>query len=183
MRPSRDALGAVWIAIAALAIAALPATSAHKGEQRGIPAPGKRISLKIGVVTVWLGMPKGAAQEEFAKQGYNLAPPGDSSLVVQGEGKEARHIGHVSFRNGRLVHASQYWPGGDNSFESAFAALTSFARQGSSVCTLSEEPLLEPGFQMNRLWISCGDRTLFLTEVTVPEKSRGVDEWIGQPPK
>jgi hypothetical protein len=155
---------------------------AYTATQRESPAAGKHISLRVGLTTVWLGMSKATAEEEFAKNGYNLDPPGDSSLVKQGNGKEARLIGSVQFRNGRLVHASVDWPGGENGIESALAILTGFARQGSNLCTLSEEPLLEPGFQTNRVWISCGRRTLFLTQVTVPEKtSGGVEEWIGEP--
>ena len=143
----------------------------------------QRVSLDIGGVEVWLGMPQKIASSEFAKGGYDLIPPGDSSLVLRGAGNDVKEFGQVVFRNGRLVYASRDWPGGEKSIESVFAILTSFAQKGSNLCVLSTEPLREPRFQMERLWVSCGKRTLFLKELTVPEKSWTVEEWIGQPPQ
>jgi len=143
----------------------------------------QRVSLDIGAVKVWLGMPQKVANEEFARRGYDLNPPGDSSLVISGTGNNAKDLGQVVFRNGRLVHAERDWPGGAESTESVFAILTNFTREGSDLCSLSTEPLREPGFEMERLWVRCGKRTLFLREETAPRKSWGVSEWIGQLPK
>jgi hypothetical protein len=178
MRPRAYTFSALPVAVG-LALATLPAIVAYCGEKHGTPAPRSYVSLEVGIVTVWLGMPQADAQQEFAKNGYTLAPPGDSSLVTQGQGSEARDIGQVQFRKGRLIYASRDWPGGDNAIQSVSAILTTFARNGSNLCTLNEAPLKEPGFQLNRLWVRCGERELFLTEETVPRRGWIIAESIG----
>jgi hypothetical protein len=161
-----------------LCLATLPPASGQ-----GAPE-AQRVSLDIGVVKVWLGMPQKLANEEFAKRGYPLEPLGDDlSIVFGGAGENAQHLGDVAFRSGRLIYAAREWPGGDQSIESAFAVLTNFAREGSDLCSLSTEPLRKPDFQMERLWVTCGKRTLFVREKIAPRKSWGVTEWIGELPK
>jgi hypothetical protein len=143
----------------------------------------RRLAMNIGVVPVWLGMPQKRVEDELTKVGYTLIPPGDEPLVFENAGKtDARGIGQLVFRKGRLFHASRDWPSGEHSFESVFAALSNFVQDGSTACRLSAQPLMEPAFQMQRVWIDCGDRTLFLREEAVPGKFSGVSESIEERP-
>jgi hypothetical protein len=66
----------------------------------------RRVTMNIGVVPVWLGMPQKQAEEELTNVGYTLSPPGDEPLVVDHAGQpDARDVGQIVFRNGFLFRA------------------------------------------------------------------------------
>jgi hypothetical protein len=173
--------------LALIIVAALPKTceehALSQGASRSVKAP--RVDLDLGPVTVWLGMSQKQATSEFSNAGYVLDPllsTGEVFYVYRGEAKGEDFLGQVSFQNGRLVYASHGLPSDEDSYDSAFSTLTNFAQKGLAVCSLSARPLIEPRRQSQRVWIRCGDRTLFLLERTVPRKSNSVEEWIGEIP-
>src|ERR1700674_4627630 len=113
-RPGMKQLLAV--ATFAVLVVGLAYAQTRSKKQPTVPI-ARRLAMNIGVVPVWLGMPQKQVEDELTKVGYTLIPSGDEPLVFENAGKtDARGIGQLVFRKGRLFHASRDWPSGEHSF-------------------------------------------------------------------
>ncbi len=92
-----------------------------------------RVSLRLGSVDVWLGMPREEATDLFVKAGLRK-----TSELKDGRINFESHDGHeyqVQFDNGRLGYASREWyfPQTDlDVFQSTMAALAAIKEGGNT---------------------------------------------------
>jgi hypothetical protein len=158
----------------------------------------ERISLEFNSVTVWLNMPRAEALRRFFESDYpitvydavsatalsrQLAATDDDILVDFGahEGMEVR------FKNDRLIFASIDWLRSNtddmDGVVGAFVALagkTTSRLAGNTPCFISHEPQTTPDSRIDRVWISCGRRSLFIMNGTMNgQKIERVAERIG----
>jgi hypothetical protein len=141
-----------------------------------------RISLEIGTITVWLGMPKAELRQKFSDAGYEISDMGDDSVAAIGKGrKEPPHL--FDFKNGLLVYASVDWyMSGADEMDAVIGALGALAEKSKIPCLLEHSPLLQPSLHADRIFITCGHRTVLIANGKMEnEPFVEVSEYIGEP--
>jgi hypothetical protein len=145
---------------------------------------GDRISLEVGTVTVWLGMTKEEAAKKFSNAGYTVTAFSDGLLLDRAGSAHDAHI--IRFKNGRLCYADQEWLTGNNTdpLDAVLGALGALAEKvGDQPCSVIHSPLFSPNATSNRVFISCGQHSVFIAKGTFMGKPfAGVDVRIGDPP-
>jgi hypothetical protein len=138
---------------------ALLSVGAVSGAQEQLP------SLKIGQVTVWLGMPKSALQGKFPdaqifKLSQHLGVQDDAIWMI---GTDPLHeVGSVEFTDGGVVKfASRSWlVRGSDAVEALLGAIDSFTQEGLSTCVISHYTDSNPSLRSEGARIQCGARRL-----------------------
>jgi hypothetical protein len=121
--------------------------------------PKPRISLEIGSVSVWLGMPKSEALHALKDAGLTNAPDAGGLYMVVGSGSMAS----VSFTNGKLSFADREWVSEDkNDVDAMLGALEALSSRGVSNCNIQHAPITSPNQRANRIFINCGERGVML---------------------
>jgi hypothetical protein len=149
-----------------------------------------RVSLDVGPVTVWLGMLKSDAIKKYSEAGYKVLDNGDA-LMLSSNG----NVTLLIFQHNSLIFASRDWSVGESPDEAqaVIGAVSALAEKTkTNACTVSHDPLSEPGISVDRVFIQCGhtvrpDGTLVIERsvmITVNssggKRSLGVVESIGE---
>lgn len=155
------------------------ALSASTGQ---VPLRHKRVTLEVGTVTVWLGMTKEQATKKFSGAGYVVTNDGDKLLMRNGGDA---HV--IWFSDGRLAFAEKGWNTTDKNdpLDAVVGALASLARKvGSHPCSVIHSPISSPDSSSNRVFISCGERSVLIAKGTVVgQPFVDISERIGDMPR
>ena len=117
-----------------------------------------KVALDLGTVTVWLGMPQQEVLSKFEAASYRVQPVTDTTVVLNGE-----RVYIVKFTAGRLSYADRDWMGKDaHSIDAVIGALGALAQYHGSPCELSHDPLAQPELSVDRIFISCGKRSVLI---------------------
>jgi len=158
--------------IVLLLLSAFPASMAQTER-------GARVSFDVGNATVWLGMTKHDALKNFNSLGYQITDRGDT-LLVQATGS---HDVLIVFKNDQLIFASQDWyaGGGTETLEAVLGALGALAdKAGRLPCIVRNSPLSAPSTSVQRVYVSCGHRSVLISKGVVQgEQVRVVSLRIG----
>lgn len=121
----------------------------------------EKITLELGSVTVWLGMPQQEALAKFATAGYKVqsAPSADDpTWVLNGD-----TVYDVRFTAGRLSFADRSWAGKNiDSIEAVIGALTTLAQYGGTPCDVTHDRSVQPSASFDRIFIRCGKRSVLI---------------------
>lgn len=126
----------------------------------------QRVSLEVGSVNVWLGMTKEEATKRFSDVGYQVTRAGDKLLMRRGS-SDAQILW---FKDGRLAFANQAWNTTDKTDEldAVLGALGSLAEKvENQPCSVIHAPLSSPDSSSNRVFISCGERSVLISKGTI----------------
>ena len=145
------------------------------------------VSLKLGGVTVWLGMSKQEAVKRFSESSYKVIEAKDlmSAVVDSAVVDQASNtVGLVTFTSGHLSYAQRSWGTcEENCLDSVLAALASIAADGIKRCTLERDTILEPATKTDRVSIICGQRGVLMLKGKIGGKGvAGVEEFIRSEP-
>jgi len=137
-----------------------------------------QISLDLGSVTVWLGMPKRDALDKLSSAGYKVEEwgtskgvngplPDDKRLVVINKTsfpveESWRNVYSVSFTAGHLTYADRSWFDEKDPLASVVEAFGALTDQGSRACTVTYSPISSPGSSAKRVWVTCGRRSVLI---------------------
>lgn len=140
-----------------LAAAVIPTLS-----QKTPPCPPeKHVSLTLGSVTVWLGMPQAHAMGAFSSAGYKAVEDmkENSYRIINGIGPNQRTYA-VQFKSGVLTYADRTWSDPEkNTYEAILGALQAVdGRQ----CKVSHQPMHTPDMNVDRMFLICNSRTIFI---------------------
>jgi hypothetical protein len=140
------------------------------------------VSLKLGGVTVWLGMSKQEAVKRFSESSYKVIEAKDLMSAVVDQASNA--VGLVTFTSGHLSYAQRSWGTcEENCLDSVLAALASIAADGIKRCTLERDTILEPATKTDRVSIICGQRGVLMLKGKIGGKGvAGVEEFIRSEP-
>ena len=122
----------------------------------------QKVSLELGSVTVWLGMPRQEVINKCASVGFKQLVQDRDRLRFQSED----HMYTTEFKNGRLVYADRDWyskKSGSDAFQSTIAALGTIGDKNTT-CIISHAPVTDPDKMLNRVFIECGKRSFLLLE-------------------
>jgi hypothetical protein len=139
------------------------------------------ISLDIGVVSVWLGMPKDQALKKFSEVGYKTSPLQKDGRMFVDTGTNASL---VIFNSDRLVFADVGWyQSGRTEADAVLGALGALADKKSKdeACEVANVPLSRPDISGNRVLVSCGPRSVLIGKLKIENDQPGatVRERIG----
>lgn len=150
-----------------------------------------RVSLDVASVTVWLGMPKSDAMKKFSEAGYKVVDNGDAIMV-----SSPGDVHFLTFRHGALIFANRDWYINEyiDEAQAVMGALSALAEKTkTNACTVSHDPISEPGISIDRIFISCGhtirtdgtlaiERSVTISVVNGSGRTRtlGVVESIGE---
>ena len=119
-------------------------------------------SLKLGGVTLWLGMSKQEAVKRFSESSYKVLETKELQPVVD---QANNAVGLVTFTSGHLSYAERSWGTcEEDCLETVLAALGSLA-SGTEIerCTLGKDTTLQqPGTKTDRVSIVCGQRGVLM---------------------
>lgn len=122
---------------------------------------GQRVTLELGNVTVWLGMPKVDVLSACAAAGYTaIENKDDGSINILTGTTKAGRLYSVRFTAGRVSYAGRSWS--SNGKDELDAVLGALATLDGKNCTVSHEPTNEPDTQLNRVLIVCGSRSVLI---------------------
>jgi hypothetical protein len=146
-------------------------------------AARSRVSLELGSVTVWLGMPKTEALLQLQNAGYQvLGQPSEVSKVP----KNGNQFYDFSFKNGMLAYADRNWYSSQtDEMDAVLGAMAALVSEGAEACSISHDPVSKPEESADRIFINCGERPVLLmkSKVNLTEKGAtfvNVDERIGE---
>ena len=121
-----------------------------------------KVSLDLGAVTVWLGMPQAEALTQLQSDGYQVLGSGELKIVRDG----IHVIGTISFKDQRVVFASLSWLGeGIDVMDATLAALEKISSNGAKSCSVSHEPNSTPVMSFDQISIKCGERSVTLGQI------------------
>jgi len=142
--------------------------------------PNSKISLQLGRVTVWLGMPQTDALLQLQSAGYQVFGSSTDRLI-----KDGKNDYSVSFETGRLVYASRDWYNEEtNEIDAVLGALAALASHGSTLCSVLSAPISRPDESAERVFITCGERSVVLMRGHFASSKNSfvsASEQIGQP--
>ncbi len=124
---------------------------------------GEKISLELGSVTVWLGMPRQEVVKRCASAGYSMPNrPGDDLEIRDSEKLTTDgHIFRVIFKNGRLAFASRNWYSSKASpFDAVLGALGQLETRGG--CSVVHDQDKSPDGRLDMVFITCGYRRVLI---------------------
>jgi len=122
---------------------------------------GNRVSLKLGTVTVWLGMDKAAVKQQVEASGMNFDQSSPNNVIVAD--LQAKRVFTLQFEHDKLVYADRNWLSDEaNALPSVMDALAALIDKGATNCTIVHVPVSSPDTKMNRVVIDCGHRAIVL---------------------
>jgi hypothetical protein len=130
-----------------------------------VPQKSSHVTLELGTVPVWLGMPKSEVMAALSEAGYKVLVDDtkENSIFVTAGTALGHRLYTIRFNKaGRLIYADRPWHNSDkNSFESILGALETVDGQR---CTVSHQPLNTPELKLDRIFIFCdSSRTILIT--------------------
>jgi hypothetical protein len=128
--------------------------------------PHERISLELGSVIVYLGMPEADLLKRCADAGLKVTNTGvgEFAIVEQRSGAN-KAVYMATTRGGRVVWAMRSWSYANmEPHEVVMKALIAFSKYGQN-CAVTSSPQTNPESSSERIFISCGHRTLRLMTV------------------
>jgi hypothetical protein len=136
-----------------------------------------RISMSIGSVTIWLGMPKAEALLAFESAGLTTAGDAGGLYAVVGSGA----TGSAFFTNGKLTYADREWLSKDhNDVDAILGAFEALSSHSAASCKIQHTPMSEPDQKANRIFVDCGERGILIMSGSYQGTSvRSVTERIG----
>jgi|NGEPerStandDraft_6_1074524.scaffolds.fasta_scaffold99585_2 hypothetical protein len=145
----------------------------------------RQITLDLGHVTVWLGMPEQETRKRFSSAGYKVidAPLTVAPLTVVTDGVDAYL---VRFKQGRLIYASRGWYNskqGDE-LDAILGALGALADKAKNAdCTVAHDSTKNPDTSYDRIFVWCGDRSVRIGKGKIGGKEvLDIAENIGEAP-
>jgi hypothetical protein len=142
--------------------------------------PNSKVSLELGRVTVWLGMAQTDALLQLQSAGYQVLGTSTDRLI-----KDGKNMYSVSFETGRLIFASRDWYNEETKeIDAVLGALAALASHGSTLCSVQSAPINRPDESADRVFISCGERSVVLMRGHFASSKNsfvGAYEQIGQP--
>jgi hypothetical protein len=154
---------------------------------------GNKITLQLGSVTVWLGMPNEEAISGLKNAGYSYLGKDGKLDWVWNKGDDNNYwLGSAS---GRLVYAARDWqqrvgrsekPERDAAvMKAVVGALKTLAKSDSSQhCAVDLDSLSDPESSKERVFVRCGERSV---QITVGEiygsPMYTILDRIGEPPQ
>jgi hypothetical protein len=119
-----------------------------------------KVSLEVGTVTVWLGMPQSQAILDLQKAGYKVFGQGDTRTVSIGNSPAM-----IGFKNGRLAYATREWYSpGEDEMVAVVNALTALASYSVAPCSLNHQDMNNPDGTASIVFLNCGERSLMFTK-------------------
>ncbi len=153
----------------AIVLGVLVVTSPLKLHSQSVRSQSNRISLDLGSVTVWLGMPQSDVLLQLQSAGYEVTGKGDSRTVLVGDSPEL-----IGFKNGRLEYATREWyTTGQDEMEVVIRALTDLASHGGTSCSIVPGRMNTPGGSADEIFVVCGERSLMFVKGKAVVKGAG----------
>ena len=151
------------VAVVAQTQAYKPSTSsAPRSKQESSAASHAKVSLILGSVTVWLGMPQTEALAQFESAGYKVFGDGDTRAISIGNSPSM-----IAFRAGKLLYATREWELTEkDEMETVIDALTVFASAGAESCSITPRHNTMLNGSSDNIFINCGERSLMLVKGT-----------------
>lgn len=121
------------------------------------------VSLDIGKTSVWLGMPKADAAKKLKDAGYEVENSGNDLLTHCCE----TEFHTLRFTNDRLSFADVEWyrQGKIDPIDATLAALSALSEKSQQgACSVTHDPVSKPEAQMNRIFITCGGRSVMIAQ-------------------
>jgi hypothetical protein len=125
----------------------------------------KRVTLDLGTVTVWIGMPKQEAFSKLATAGYKLMTTSDEDTA---DGKiiavlSGDELYSIAFTAGRLSFADRDWYNKNTSVADAVIdSLRTVAGPSGATCKVIPDTLSNPESSLKRVFVQCGTRTILI---------------------
>lgn len=153
-------------------------------------AAQNRVSLDVGSVTVWLGMPRTEVLTRLTAAGYKITDVGNNWTIVDSFGS----MHDLRFRDGKVIYADREWyvSKDTDEAEAVIGALGTLAEKSkTNPCAVSHEPLAEPTISADRVFVSCGrtirangelaiERSVLISQAVVAgKKILSISERIG----
>ncbi len=160
-----------WIETQSLAmlLGVLVVVSPLKLHSQTVRSHSNRISLDLGSVTVWLGMPQSDVLLQLQSAGYEVTGKGDSRTVLVGDLPEL-----IGFKNGKLEYATREWyTAGQDEIEVVIRALTDLASHGGSSCSIAPGRMNTPDGSADEIFVVCGERSLMFVKGKTIVKGAG----------
>jgi hypothetical protein len=143
-----------------------------------------KLSIDLGSVTVWLGMPQTDALLQFQSAGVKVLGDGTAGRTNIQDGS---HVYSIWFKNGKVVCAEREWySSGRDEMDAVIGALSAVASHGESTCSIVHDTIGEPDHSGERILLDCGQRSVLLlkgkSDASNGMKFVDVFERIGQIP-
>jgi hypothetical protein len=138
--------------------------------------PGKaraRVTLAIGGATVWLGMSQLDVMSEMSHAGLTATALNPRMFIVSG--------GTLQFTQGRLNFADRDWgENAESKLDAVIGALGTLTAHGDIQCVIQNAPLSEPEQKADRIFVTCGERSIMIMAGTaLGKRASAVSERIG----
>ena len=117
------------------------------------------------------------ALSAFRSAGVEAVSSGIDMYLLVASG----HSGSVQFSRGKLVFADREWISEDKSdLEAVLGALQVLAQHRTATCTVEHAPLTTPEQNANRIFVSCGKRSILILKGSLDGKPvSSISEGIG----
>lgn len=139
-----------------------------------------KVSLQLGSVTVWVGMPQSDALSAFRRAGYEVANKSDANQILI---KDGTALYSVNFKDAAVVYADREWLlSRKNEINAVMGALGAIAPRGSEPCIVRHAPVNNPSLQSDRIFVKCGQRSVLIMKDRQPSTDSvltDVYEYIG----
>jgi hypothetical protein len=152
----------------------------------------KRVTLELGPVSVWLGMPKQQVLEKFTAAGYEIEDPEEKVVYVRNKSPFQHddswlNIFRMSFTAGKLSYAERSWLDESDPLGSVTKAIGELTGHGSRDCSVSYNSANNPGYSDATVFIECANKTVYVTRGEYASAPKGphfeVSEYIGTLPR
>ncbi|HEY5175841.1 MAG TPA: hypothetical protein VII95_09795 [Terriglobales bacterium] len=134
-----------------------------------LPSVGQNtVTLDIGSVTVWLGMPKTDVLRKLAGTAYKVTDLGDWILV-----DSYSSVHDLRFRDRKMIYADREWYMSNETDEAGavIGALGALAQKSNgSACVVTHDPVAKPTISLDRIFVLCG-RTIRSDGTVTVERS------------
>ena len=148
--------------------------------ESGQPQSNEQVSLQIRSTTVWLGMPKDEVMKRFSDAGAEIIDQ-DNAVIA----KFSNDVRTLLFKNGRLSFADvELYTESGSEGEAVLGALSALTENADKrTCIIAHNPLSYPTESINRIFVTCGQRSVLISQGTIQDKPFfEVSERIGEAP-
>jgi hypothetical protein len=153
----------------AMLLGILVVASPLKLHSQSVGSQPARISLNLGSVTVWLGMPQSDVLLQLQSAGYKVFGEGETRTVSIGDSPAM-----LGFKNGKLKYATREWyTSGQDEMEVVIRALTDLASYGGRDCSIVPDRMNNPDGSSDIIFVTCGERSLMFVKGKAAFKGAG----------
>lgn len=141
------------------------------------------VTLELGSVTVWLGMPRQEAVKQLSKASYTLLNSRSEDFLIPVVDGSRNAVGLVRFTSDRLSYASRSWGTCERDcLETVLTVLGQVAKT-PGVCSVENDPRASPDLTVNRILVKCGQHgILMLKGKYLGKETADVEEFIRAKP-